>query len=480
MPDNISQRRPDVLPGWVRHTHPEGAPYFFHPGKRIFTDANASRLQKVMDIADGLLQKAAQLNLPLHADVELVIGLINHDDGRRDCLYYFVDHHQQLLFWVHAYKLSNIFANVRGVETPSHKKLAITTQYWTHLELYPDKRIVKAEHYEELKGILIHASSDTITSKTSVAPFDSDELTRMLDLMDKIEGMRHILYSRRQVVKLCDISGSIDKEHVYAVCVMARFMRLFNASKFINFYGQPGARLNADQSVYTTARKRRQAPSILIKVADVFMFGSPSTHAKELEKVWVDQSVNFPRWKGFIGRLSTEWGGFTIYSTVMLAVDVSFLAIPPLGGGNNSGPSGSQANNGIPTSQDVGAIIATYASILCVVGSLLVSVHLSDRVRGHEHSSAKEVVAMMVRSKQSMLGTDGLAIMYSLPYAFLVWGMLFFILALTMVMFANDDKVVLGTLGPAAVIVGILALWPLLGHRGYPTALFAFGKRIVA
>ncbi|KAF9234075.1 hypothetical protein BU15DRAFT_53071 [Melanogaster broomeanus] len=264
-----------------------------------------------------------------------------------------------------------------------------------HLELYPNGRMLKAEHHTELKGILIHASTETLTSNTSVAPFDSDELGRMLDLMDKTEG-------------------SIGQEQVHAVYVIARLMRLFSNSKFVNFYGQPGARLNADQSVYTKLRGQDQATSLLIRISDLVLFRGPSAHVNELQRVWVDRSVNAPRWKGFISKLSNVWAGFTIYlslnSTVMLAVDVSFLAIPALD------PTQPSAKEGLAAS------IATYMSIIFVVGSLVVSVQLSNRIRGQENASAKEAAAIMLRSTQSMLGTDALAIMYSLPFALLIWG----------------------------------------------------------
>ncbi|KAF9234079.1 hypothetical protein BU15DRAFT_79397 [Melanogaster broomeanus] len=425
------------IPGWVQYTQPEGSSYFANLTRRIITDADICRpnlLNKINEVANSLLLSAERMSA-VHDKVELVIGLIDHGAGNRECLYYFVDHQRQLLFWVHAYPLSNIFANVKGVNKKSHMKYAIETQYWTHLELYPNGRTLKAEHHTELKGILIHASTETLTSNTSIAPFDSDELSRMLDLMDKTEG-------------------SIGQEQVHAVYVVARLMRLFTSSKFVNFYGQPGARLNADQSVYTKLRGQDQATSLLIRISDLILFRGPSAHVSELQRMWVDRSVNAPRWKGFISKLSNEWAGFTIYSTVMLAVDVSFLAIPAL---DPTKPNGKES---------LAASIATYMSIILVVGSLVVSVQLSNRIRGQENASAKEAAAIMLRSTQSMLGTDALAIMYSLPFALLIWGMLFFVVALAFVVFGSQDNITLGTITPGVIIVGFLTAWPSWGNRG--------------
>ncbi|KAF9244164.1 hypothetical protein BU15DRAFT_17603, partial [Melanogaster broomeanus] len=362
--------------------------------------------------------------------------------------YYFVDHNRQLLFWVHAYLLSNIFANVKGVTKRSHMKYAVQTQYWTHLELYPNGRKLNGGHHAELKGILIHASAESLTSTTSVAPFDSNELSGMLDLMEKIQGMSALEWriSTPCMLSVChNVSSSIPR--TVSKTPPARLMRLFSNSKFVNFHGQPGARLNADQSVYTKLRGQEEAPSLLIKISDLLLFGGPSAYARELQRVWVDRTVNAPRWKGFISNLSSEWAGFTIYSTVMLAVDVSFLAIPALGAGASM------------TTEEPGAIILTYVSIIFVVGSLIVSVQLSNRLRGQENLAAKEAATMLFQSAQSMMGTDALAILYSLPIALLNWGMIFFLLALAFVVCGSDSRVTLGTIVPPAIIVGLLTAW---------------------
>ncbi|KAF9231893.1 hypothetical protein BU15DRAFT_81860 [Melanogaster broomeanus] len=433
------------IPEWDRCTQPEGSSYFISTTKWITTDNDVSKadlLETINKATCHLLQSARDtLGLRWHENIELVIGLIHNDTEREVCPYYFVDHQQQLLFWLHHYELANIFVNVQGVSTRSHMKSAVEIQYWTHLELYPNKRELKEEHYTELKGILIHASTDTLTSHASVAPFDSDELGRMLDLIDKTEG-------------------SIGKEHVYAVYVVARLMRLFTSSRFINFFGQPGARLNSDQSVYSKLRGQEVTRSWLIRISDVLLFGGPSAHANELQRVWVDGTVNAPRWKGFISNLSNEWAGFTIYvrrsldtafdgllnvnnsfkSTVMLAVDVSFLAIPALAAGARA-----QWKSLVPSSRPI--------------------------LRGQESLAAKEAATMMFQSTQSVLGTDGFAIMHSLPFALLIWGMIFFLLALCFVVFGSGSYITLWTIAPGAIIVGFLTAWSGLGNRGNFVAL---------
>jgi len=65
-------------------------------------------------------------------------------------------------------------------------------------------------------------------------------------------------------------------------------------------------------------------------------------------------------------------------STVMLAVDVSFLAVP---------------NVNISTSQSVG-IIATYLSIIFITGSLIVSLLLARQTQRYGPESAEGAVSL--------------------------------------------------------------------------------------
>ena len=79
------------------------------------------------------------------------------------------------------------------------------------------------------------------------------------------------------------------------------------------------------------------------KAVNFFLFGSPNEHAVRLQRVWVDGIIIQPRWKDFVNRLKEELGRYTIFvrlirfvywisygsqSTVMLAVNFSFLAVP--------------------------------------------------------------------------------------------------------------------------------------------------------
>ncbi|KAG6333453.1 hypothetical protein ID866_5634 [Astraeus odoratus] len=325
-------------------------------------------------------------HVPSHSDVDFVIALCNGPNKGREWWYYLVDHRQRIIFWLHDYNLTKIFENVKGVTNKGHMKQAIITQYWIHVELYPNQLVLQAEDHQELQNVLNQAMADAITSNTSVTPLDTDVMAKMSELVDKFE--------------VCIVLNSRVLPLV--------FIYLLGHTKFVNFSGQPCARLNVDQSIYRPSDG--PSLSLIIRLFDLLLFGSASVHAEELERTWVDQIVNFPRWKAYISKLTTEWSGFTFYSTVLLAVDVSLLAIPALGGGGSSPTSAvingnstittnTTTNTGPPsTSEETAAIISIYLSIFFVVGSLVTSIQLSDRIRGKEHSSAPEIVCMILLS----------------------------------------------------------------------------------
>jgi len=129
-------------------------------------------------------------------------------------------------------------------------------------------------------------------------------------------------------------------------------------------------------------------------VLDAVLFWAPQAHYGDLRRVWVDDCIIAPRWKDFSRNLMAEWNGIAIYvriirvhiryqrsniytkSTVMLAVDVSFLAVP---------------NVNISQSQSFG-IIATYVSTTFITGSLISSLLLARQTQRYGPESAEGAV----------------------------------------------------------------------------------------
>ncbi|KAG1720878.1 hypothetical protein EDB19DRAFT_1859964 [Suillus lakei] len=377
---NWARRELAEVEGWEPLTHPEGALFFYQPYKRVFTDADirdpetAVQINKAVKMA---YEGARKADISLDLSVELALELI----GKESCGYYFADHKRRVIFWFEDYQNIELMNDVRGVKRKSHVKYALDSQYWRHIELFPNKRVLPEDIVVKLKEIVMHAHADNITSETCLAPFAPNEVASMLGLVDLLKD-------------------STNKEREHSVWIAARFMRLFCNAKFVNFCGQPGARLDVDQSLYGEYDTRSKK---IIRVMNVILFGSPDVQSKAIRTIWVDETIVHPRWKDFTDRLTIEWNGYTIFSTVMLAVDISFLAVPAV-------------------ATQTPAVVLAYLSSLCAMGSLVVSLILAGQVNDSRRGSAAAVASFMVKISRSMFGLESLALMLSLPFALLIWG----------------------------------------------------------
>ncbi|KAG1892878.1 uncharacterized protein F5891DRAFT_1068603 [Suillus fuscotomentosus] len=361
------ENRPFVSCPWLRGdwelcVHPEGVLYLHNNRKSVFTEATMDSnmfgfLDKFVDALDELAQTQS-VNLG-DDNVDLVVQLAQNEEGEVSCYYYFVDHTDRILFWLHDrdQATDDIFSGLQGVMDSSHIRYSLESEYWTHCESYPKHQMDRPKIIKELRELVMHASAEIITSDTSLSPFDGDELSRILELINHLK------------------ENALDNDP-HSTCVIDR-------AKFFNFCGLPCARLEADKSVY-----------------------KDDENPHPLTSMWVDECINTPRWKDFNKNLMTEWTGITIYSSVMLAVDVSFLAVP---------------NVYIGQSQSIG-IIVTYLSIIFITGSLIVSVLLVRQNQRYGFESADKATDFLSHMTGTFFGVRALATVHSLPYAMLMWG----------------------------------------------------------
>ncbi|KAI5998274.1 hypothetical protein EDD15DRAFT_2364067 [Pisolithus albus] len=433
----FDETTPNSAP-WKACTHPEGALYFCDIQRRIYTDSDV-RDRKTLHTIDKCILRLSYLAhshsiIFPSTSLELVLELTK--GKRKECRYYFVDAQKRLLFWVHDwipqkikhYRVTNRqpaddVVRLRCVAIMI-TEIALEMQYWTHCELYPHQRTFDISIYRELCGWIIHANAESITSDTSLAPFERSELSKMMDIMrvlrDSTEQVNDPLY-----------------------CVVARFMCIFSRIHFLNFHGQPYARLDVDRTVYQPQDQRR-CTSILLRMLSFILFGAPWRYVETLRGVWVDETVNLPRWRAFVGNILNEWGGFTIYSTVMLAVDMSFLAI---------------IHADTTTYQSVN-VIATYISVVCTVGSIVASVVLTGMWRD-KAENAEGVAKYMTEITDTVIGVDNMAIMFSVPFGLLIWGMASFLVAFLSLIFSSSYLPTLATTTPGIVLVTVLVAWPV-------------------
>lgn len=421
---------------WQPCIHPEGALYLYNGRKRTFTEGHINEyLFHLMDRCADELYDLARTQSPNFdaGDIELVVQVEpNQTDS---CQYYFVDHETRTLFWLHVYDQATateaVFDGFQGVSDPSHIRYALESQYWMHCERYPKHELNRVKLLKELREVVVHASAEIITSDASLSPFGADELSKILELVNHLQ------------------ENVQETDFPHSACVIARFMHYFCKAKYYNFCGLPCARLDADKSVYGEITSFHPLISSLSLALDAILFWAPQAHLNDLRRVWVDRCINSPRWKDYNAKLMAEWTGITIYSTVMLAVDLSFLAVP---------------NVNISTSESVG-IITTYLSIISITGSLVVSVLLVRQNQRYGCESADKAGDFLYSMTDTFFGDKGLATINSLPYAMLMWGMIYFSIALLYNVFKSTTTAMLASVVGVCVVVTMFILWFIWAAR---------------
>ncbi|THU75184.1 hypothetical protein K435DRAFT_881422, partial [Dendrothele bispora CBS 962.96] len=151
--------------GWNRSTHPEGARYFFHPDKNVYTDANIldadvlSEIETAMTIFFGFCTDAGFV-LTSSTNLVLDVELTEKSDDKYIYKYYLVDHDNRSIFWLDELAFNeesfDICYQVKGVWSSSHIRHHIEQQYWYHCHLFPTSLTLTPDLVDELRDILMH------------------------------------------------------------------------------------------------------------------------------------------------------------------------------------------------------------------------------------------------------------------------------------------------------------------------------------
>ncbi|KZT24910.1 hypothetical protein NEOLEDRAFT_1178985 [Neolentinus lepideus HHB14362 ss-1] len=432
--------------GWEICIQPEGALYFYHKNKRVVTDSNMTDPHTSGIILDCIIHVESALKrngIEMPEDCEIALELLPQEDGSDSskCGYYFVDNQTRSLFWFDTYDAVSLLEEVEGEICLRHMKLELESQYWAcimypiegsrfHCEMYPNHREVESELIQEVQGILMHATVDAMTSSSSTTPYRHDVSEKMLGIVSKAK-------------EIGNVNG-------YSACVISRLMGTFAHTRFLHYYGLPSARLSRSQSVYGIPTNQR---SWLICIVSPLLFNSPELYRKLLEEIWVDRQINYQSWGLLLSKLQGEWEHVSITSTVMLTVNVGFLAI-----------------QSVDRAIDVrsAAQAASYLGAVLSVGSIVMGLILTKGHRTIVHDDA-EVAQMYLWSKyHETWGMEILAIMYGLPHALLMWSMTAFFTALSLQYFQLNPNMeatsisMRVTFGLIWLVILVLIIWFLL------------------
>ncbi|KDQ28115.1 hypothetical protein PLEOSDRAFT_1112866 [Pleurotus ostreatus PC15] len=412
--------------GWTKYVHPDGCPYWYDTKNKILTDVNLLdeeiflQTRRFVDIIFDYIRAE---NLQLEPDVELVVETVKYDwDEEYRCGYYFVHHKSRSLFWLQEFDVSYALWDAQANTSLSHVKLEIEVSYWQHWEFFCNIQVVTEDLLNELTNILITDLVDLQTSDTSNALFSADELQSYLGA---------IKISRRLIDAPCKGSPFI----------IGRLMSLYMRQRFANFWGEYGARLHREQSVHHPEGRPR---TWLITLLSPILFNAPDIHLRGLHLIFIDEVAAAQPWRAFIKKLGDEWQDFIINSAVLLAANVAFLAIQSVDN-DKADPRRSPSQ------------IASYLSTLTSVSSMIVGLLLVRQTRTKGRDTAKAAADYLRARQYRVVGHEPLAIMYSLPYAFLI--MVLFMIAFLLACLLDTTLITRLLAGITGLICLTLIFW---------------------
>ncbi|KAI9508578.1 hypothetical protein F5148DRAFT_1283882 [Russula earlei] len=396
VPDPSSPGGQDCSP-WIPATHPDGGLYFYDLERRIFTDTDMHNptLKEEMEDFYSYLQKilrADQLTIP-SGNYDLVLDIMPTTHETVQWSYYYACHETRCLFWLEKYDGKYMISELDGVESPAHIRHRLEDLYWNHWFLFPavfNGRRLPRRVYDELMGILAHGCSSTL-------PYDDDTMQKMIALVRTAKKSR----------------GGVE----YYTAGTTRLLSFFAHWRFLHFHGQKHARLVRDLTVYDKPKRER---TMLITLLSPLLFLAPEVHLHEVEKMWTDDVIIETVWKNFMTKLLGEWEDVILWSAVMLIANVGFLAIPGVVLSNLSGSTLTSASQVVIFTSP--SQIASSISVEASIGGIVVGLLLLRHNRTKQKEDPAGASTYLFQNSHRIFGLEPMAIIFSLPWALLMWS----------------------------------------------------------
>ncbi|KAH9026187.1 hypothetical protein EDB85DRAFT_1979905 [Lactarius pseudohatsudake] len=238
---------------------------------------------------------------------------------------------------------------------------------------------------------------------------------------------------------------------MYHTASITRLLGIFAHWRFVHFHGQNSARLERNKTVYYSYEKR----TFLITLLSPVLFLAPEGHLRELKDVWVDEVIIQENWTNLISGLLKEWEQLILSSTVMLSVNVGFLAVP--------GVVISNLNNNVTSPSQVviftsPAQVASCMSIVASAGSIVIGLLLVRRNSTKQNEDMAGASTYIYQNTHQTFGLEPMAIVFGLPWALLMWSMVTFSVALLLFCFRTSNVSTRISVAVTSLVV-IAAIW---------------------
>ncbi|KAK1231013.1 hypothetical protein PQX77_005874 [Marasmius sp. AFHP31] len=397
-----------------------------HRPQKIYTDAdiyNPNVHRHATRLINEFEEYTQKQNIKLSNNMNLTLDMFYEDDDSCPCRYYIADHSTRTVFWLDKFNADemDVWSEVKGVTELTHIRHAIEAQYWYHCQLFPDSYRLDMVVVDELRDILTYWIGDVLTSMGSTIPYAIEELQQMLTLTNNL------------------------RKNVQGMRGAAAFGLCTSRQRFLDFHGQATVRLDRNKSIHRPA-DQPQKYSWLLGCLSPFMFSAPDTQLRELGKIWVDRCVHKAAWNKFISNMNSEWQELILFGTVLLNANVAFLAIQSVDEATSS-PKRSPAQ------------VLSFLSVVSSIGSVIIGLMLTRKNKVKHKEGATDAAIFLNSFEAERLGLETLAILYSVPYAFLMWGVVLFLAAFSFFCL-NEAALSVRLIVPTAwIIISFLVVW---------------------
>ncbi|KAJ6593954.1 hypothetical protein B0H19DRAFT_42874 [Mycena capillaripes] len=444
--------------GWEAMNQFEGQVFFYHKEKNIITETWLynpewqEEINNYIQLVDDL-RAGNQTQIPSSSALVLEIRR-DADSGEIYCAYYLAHPETQCIFWLEEFCLDRYLTEVKGGQlAEAHIEMFLHEQYWKHFEYFEKIHKTPTTVLRELRETLLNSLAGALDpfGRDLIVTCNTDTITCQLSTVNHTEKELGVMIGIVEGAK-----KDLDEGGRGCPLSVGKFMSGICHERFLNHYGQQSARLCRDRTIYDVP-PRQDRRSWAISFLSPILFYVPDVHLHSLDKIWVDEIAAKEPWRAFTERLTSEWAEQTAFATILLNANVAFLGVP---GVESVGPSQ-------PLTQLFSSISLVMSIGTAILGLMLVRQNRTKRI-----GTAEEAVRFILKNTPCLTlyqvdffttrDLETTAILFSLPYALLMYGMAFFLAAFLSSCFLWTSITMRLTVGVFCAITSLLVLWCLV------------------
>ncbi|CAA7269719.1 unnamed protein product [Cyclocybe aegerita] len=404
--------------GWKEYTHPDGLPYFHHEKMGVVTEVDvrdSQQLESLQTAHEVIMKRFQQVDFEKGGKLserpyELYISTRNPEQPR----YYFV--------WV-----------TDDIQ-PTDYNILIRKLFYAHLASFPCHTQVPEDGIQYLRAYLAYIVVDDLTTPFKITPWDPQKAALLLDTLDRT------------------ISRKTTGNGLETFSIAQPLVTIYSV-RALHRHGTQAAINEQHLPPYPTTGP-------FDAIFQIFSFFVYSTYEDRLRLALQGELASEREWHRLMTTLVAEWSYTNLLATVVLVVDMAFLAL----------------------NLSVFARTSSIASTLFAIGSIVIGLHHVWKHRDQSTASISELSFYIQNTGRSATDIKRLALLLSLPMIFLLWALLAFTCAVANYAF-NPPKAIASYVIPAFVLAvicpsGIFAtvvFWNVFKYKraGEPRSLLA-------